>query len=77
MLPQLKTMPVLILMGRNDGIVPASHGQMIANLIDNSVLEVVPGSHLFPFTHAADISLRISAFLDQQPQAAQQQQVAA
>ena len=77
MLPQLKTMPVLILMGRNDGIVPASHGQMIANLIDNSVLEVVPGSHLFPFTHAADISLRISAFLDQQPQAAQQQQAAA
>lgn len=76
MLPQLKTMPVLILMGKNDGVVPASHGQMIADLIDGARLEVVPGSHLFPFTHAADISLRISAFLDQQPQAAQQQAAA-
>ena len=49
--------------------------EMIADLIDGSVLEVVPGSHLFPFTHAADISVRISAFLDQ-PQAAQQQAAA-
>ena len=75
MLPQLKSMPVLILMGRNDGVVPASHGQMIADLIDGAVLEVVPGSHLFPFTHAADISLRISAFLDQ-PAAVERQAAA-
>ena len=70
MLPHLKTTPVLILMGERDGVVPACHGQAIAELIDGAVLEVVPGSHLFPFTHAATISARISAFLDQ-PERAQ------
>ncbi|WP_422060242.1 alpha/beta fold hydrolase [Sphingopyxis sp.] len=70
MLPHLKAIPVLILMGERDGVVPACHGQAIADLVDGAVLEVVPGSHLFPFTHAADISVRISAFLDS-PDAAQ------
>ena len=70
MLPQLKTTPVLILMGERDGVVPACHGQAIADLVDGAVLEVVPGSHLFPFTHAAAISARVSAFLDQ-PERAQ------
>lgn len=70
MLPLLKNVPVLILMGEQDGVVPACHGQTIAELIDDAVLEVVPGSHLFPFTHAADTAARISAFLDS-PQAAQ------
>ena len=70
MLPRLKTMPVLILMGERDGVVPACHGQAIADLVDGAVLEVVPGSHLFPFTHAAAISARVSAFLDQ-PERAQ------
>ena len=70
MLPHLKNTPVLILMGERDGVVPAGHGQAIADLIDGAVLEVVPGSHLFPFTHAAKISARISAFLDR-PDAAQ------
>jgi len=70
-LPLLKGTPVLILMGERDGVVPACHGQVIADLIDGAVLEVVPGSHLFPFTHAAAISARISAFLDS-PAAGQQ-----
>lgn len=64
MLPQLKSVPVLILMGERDGVVPASHGQMIADLLDQAELEVVPGSHLFPFTHAAKVAKRISDFLD-------------
>ncbi|SEH12083.1 Pimeloyl-ACP methyl ester carboxylesterase [Sphingopyxis sp. YR583] len=63
-LPLMKDKPVLILMGERDGVVPACHGQAIADLVDGAVLEVVPGSHLFPFTHAAAISVRISAFLD-------------
>ena len=70
MLPHLKGTPVLVLMGERDGVVPACHGQAIADLIDGAALEVVPGSHLFPFTHAAAISTRISAFLDQ-PERAQ------
>lgn len=65
MLPHLKNVPTLILMGARDGVVPACHGQAIADLIDGAVLEVVPGSHLFPFTHAAAIAARISAFLDE------------
>ena len=64
MLPMLKHMPTLVLMGAQDGVVPACHGEMIAELIDGAVLEVVPGSHLFPFTHAAKIAGRISDFLD-------------
>ena len=37
---------------------------MIAGLIDGAGLEMVPGSHLFPFTHAAAVAARVSAFLD-------------
>ena len=43
---------------------------VLAELIDGAVLEVVPGSHLFPFTHAAAIAARISGFLEQAPPAA-------
>lgn len=64
-LPGLKTIPTLVLSGAQDGVMPACYGQMLAELIDGALLEVVPGSHLFPFTHAATIAARISAFLDQ------------
>lgn len=63
-LPGLRNVPTLVLMGERDGVVPAGHGQMIAELIDGALLEVVPGSHLFPFTHAAKVAARITAFLD-------------
>lgn len=63
-LPGLKNMPTLVLTGEQDGVMPACYGQMLASLIDGAVLEVVPGSHLFPFTHAAAVAARISAFLD-------------
>ena len=65
MLPRLGPVPTLILMGERDGVVPACHGRAIAELIDGSVLEIVPGSHLFPFTHAARTAARIRAFLDE------------
>src|SRR3546814_18005891 len=45
MLPALRNVPTLILMGERDGVVPACHGQTIADLIDGAELEVVPGSH--------------------------------
>ncbi|WP_439569828.1 alpha/beta fold hydrolase [Sphingopyxis sp.] len=73
-LPGLKALPTLVLIGERDGVMPACYGQMLASLIDGAVLEVVPGSHLFPFTHAAAMATRISAFLDQ---AAAGQQAAA
>lgn len=67
MLPTLKKLPTLVLTGERDGVVPACYGQMIADLIDGALLETVPGSHLFPFTHASTTAVRISAFLDQRP----------
>ena len=70
LLSGLKNLPTLVLMGERDGVMPACFGQMLADQIDGAVLEAVPGSHLFPFTHAAAISARISAFLDR-PMAAQ------
>ena len=63
MLPGLRC-PVLILMGEQDGVVPAWHGRMIAGMIDGAVLEMMPGSHLFPFRHAATVAARIRVFLD-------------
>ena len=65
LLSGLKNLPTLVLMGERDGVMPACFGEMLADQIDGAVLELVPGSHLFPFTHAAAISVRISAFLDQ------------
>ena len=62
----LKQLPTLVLMGEQDGVMPACYGQMLADQIEGAVAETVPGSHLFPFTHAATISARISAFLDLQ-----------
>ena len=65
LLSGLKNLPTLVLMGERDGVMPACYGEMLADQIDGAVLELVPGSHLFPFTHAAAISARVSAFLDQ------------
>ena len=65
LLSGLKNLPTLVLMGERDGVMPACYGEMLADQIDGAVLELVPGSHLFPFTHAAAISARINAFLDQ------------
>ncbi|OHD05747.1 alpha/beta fold hydrolase [Sphingopyxis sp. RIFCSPHIGHO2_12_FULL_65_19] len=61
----LKNLPTLVLAGERDGVMPACFGQMLADQIDGAVLDVVPGSHLFPFTHAAAVAARISQFLDQ------------
>lgn len=71
MLPRLRALPTLVLMGKRDGVVPASHGRAIADLIEGATLEIVPGSHLFPFTHATSVAARIRAFLDQPARAEQ------
>lgn len=56
--------PTLILMGQQDGVVPACHGDMLADRIRGARVERVPGAHLFPFTAAADTAQRIARFLD-------------
>ncbi|MBK6411482.1 alpha/beta hydrolase [Sphingopyxis sp.] len=63
-LPKLEALPTLVLTGERDGVMPACYGQMLASLIDGSgCWKVVPGSHLFPFTHAAAICGADPAFL--------------
>ncbi|WP_033075373.1 alpha/beta fold hydrolase [Sphingopyxis sp. MWB1] len=64
-LPAPRERPVLILTGARDGIVPASHGARLAALIEGAELEEMPGSHLFPFTHASRVAARLTDFLDQ------------
>ncbi|HWW57917.1 MAG TPA: alpha/beta hydrolase [Sphingopyxis sp.] len=71
-LARLKNLSTLVLAGEQDGVMPACYGRMLADQIDGALLEVVPGSHLFPFTHAEAISARISAFLDQPAPATEQ-----
>lgn len=62
-LARMRGIETLILMGKRDGVVPACHGQAIADLIEGARLEIVAGAHLFPFTHARAVADRISAFL--------------
>ncbi len=71
-LARLKNLSALVLAGEQDGVMPACYAQMLADQIDGASLEMIPGSHLFPFTHAAAIAARISAFLDQPAPAMEQ-----
>ncbi len=63
MLPDLK-MPVLIVWGDADHIVPLSQGQRMHHLIPQSQLEVVPGcGHLAPGQCADRIGPQVAEFL--------------
>ncbi|MDK2759744.1 MAG: alpha/beta hydrolase [Sphingopyxis sp.] len=67
----LKNLPTLVLTGERDGVMPPCYGQMIADQIEGAIAETMPGSHLFPFTHAAAVAERITRFLDGTPAAKQ------
>jgi pimeloyl-ACP methyl ester carboxylesterase len=65
LLPGLK-MPVLILWGAEDRIVPVSEGQTIHSLVPQSKLEVIPGcGHLAPAQCAGKIGPSVTDFLRQ------------
>jgi pimeloyl-ACP methyl ester carboxylesterase len=65
MLPQLK-MPVLLVWGAEDRIVPLSQGQTMQRMIPQSQLEVLKGcGHLVPVQCSAAIAPRMLAFLQQ------------
>jgi len=64
-LPQLQ-MPVLLVWGSEDRIVPLRQGQTMHRLIPQSDLEVVPGcGHLAPVDCAGGIAPRMLTFLQQ------------
>ena len=63
-LPFLKA-KTLILMGDDDRIVPVVNGKLLARLIPNSTLEIVPGGgHLFLVSRAGEVAPKIKAFLE-------------
>ena len=64
-LPWLRTLaqPTLILMGRDDPLVPVVNGHLMARLIPNARLEVIDCGHLFVITRAVETARRIERFL--------------
>ncbi|MES1990345.1 MAG: poly(3-hydroxyalkanoate) depolymerase [Pseudomonadota bacterium] len=62
-LPFLKV-PVLVMAGDNDQIVPLINGRFLAQLIPNSRLEIVKGGHLFLVSRVQEVIPLIREFLD-------------
>jgi len=64
-LPWLRTLaqPTLILMGRDDPLVPVANGHLMARLIPNARLEVIDCGHLFVVTRPVETARRIERFL--------------
>ena len=65
-LPQLK-LPVLVMMGADDPIVPLVNGRILASRLPNARLEVVDCGHLFILTHPAKTAQTIERFLLEAP----------
>ena len=61
-LPRLR-LPVLILMGADDPIVPAVNGRIIADRLPDARLEMVACGHLFILTDPAGTAARIERFI--------------
>ena len=61
-LPELR-MPVQILMGADDPIVPVVNGRILANRLPDARLEVVDCGHLFMLTHPNRTAATIESFL--------------
>ena len=64
-LPWLRSLrqPTLILMGRDDPLVPVANGHLLARLIPNARLEVIDDGHLFIVTRPVETARRIERFL--------------
>ncbi len=64
-LPWLWTLqqPTLVLMGRDDPLVPIVNGRILARLIPNARLEIIEDGHLFMLTQARETAERIEKFL--------------
>jgi len=57
-------MPVLVMAGDDDPIIPVANARLIAWRLPNATLEIVPGGgHIFLLTHAETVAPRIAAFL--------------
>jgi poly(3-hydroxyoctanoate) depolymerase len=61
-LPRMR-LPVLIMMGADDPIVPLVNGRILAGRLPDARLEVVDCGHLFILTHAEHTASTIEGFL--------------
>ena len=61
-LPQLR-LPVLIMMGADDPIVPVVNGRILASRLPDARLEVVDCGHLFILTHPEETAQTVERFL--------------
>lgn len=55
----------LVVGGLDDPIVPPANAMILANLIPNAALALVPGGHLEIVTSASELGSRINEFLDE------------
>jgi poly(3-hydroxyalkanoate) depolymerase len=55
--------PTLVLMGRDDPLVPPINGHILASLIPNAELRMIDDGHLFIVTRPAETAAVIEAFL--------------
>jgi pimeloyl-ACP methyl ester carboxylesterase len=55
--------PTLVLMGRDDPLVPPINGQILAGLIPNAELRMIDDGHLFFVTRPVQTAALIEAFL--------------
>ena len=64
-LPWLWSLPqqTLVLMGRDDPLVPPSNGHILAGLIPNAELRMIDDGHLFIVTRPVETAALIEAFL--------------
>ena len=64
-LPWLSSLrqPTLVLMGRDDPLVPPVNGRILARLIPNARLQMIDDGHLFMVTRPAEVAATIEAFL--------------
>jgi poly(3-hydroxyalkanoate) depolymerase len=58
--------PTLVLMGRDDPLVPPINGRILAGLIPNARLELIDDGHLFMVTRPVETAATIEAFLSEQ-----------
>jgi len=65
-LPWLSTLrqPTLVLMGRNDPLVPPVNGRILARLIPNARLQMIDDGHLFMVTRPVETARTIEEFLN-------------
>jgi poly(3-hydroxyalkanoate) depolymerase len=56
--------PTLVLMGRDDPLVPVANGSILSRLIPNARLEIIDDGHLFLITQAESVARRIESFLN-------------